>query len=531
MTGFSDPFKNRVRNETDKSRNVSIRDMIEQRVHECPEGIFVKSDGIEYTWRDIDRGSSVIAGELYALGAGAGSHVALCGANSVNWILTFFAIQKIGAVAVLLNSQLTSEEITVFSKRGDITHFCLGNTPIRNRKQFSKEILDPERSQIKAVLDVGDEIDFLKKPVTEFPDVVPMSDDICVIIFTSGSTATPKGVQLSAFCLLNSSDFCVKNLKMTVDDRVCAILPFFHIFGLTAVLLSCVISGSLIILPRSVKPDDLMRVLKHEKCTILHTVPTVFIRLVNAPGFTIRLVSGIRASYMSGAPMSEAQLKMLMDKFPNNHFMKRYGLTEMTPVTSTDLEDDINHILYTVGKPTDGTDMRIKDMETGRFCPAGIQGEIVVKGAFLMSGYYKQPADKQPFDEDGFLHTGDLGFLDEEGYLHFTGRAKDIIIRGGENIMPNEVASAISMHENVVDVKVIGVPDEIYGEIVTAAVVLKDGVIFDGKEMRDFLMTKLAKYKIPTYFFIYEKLPSLANGKIDAVSLKKEIISRLGNIG
>ena len=122
--------------------------------------------------------------------------MALCGANSVNWILTFFAIQKIGAVAVLLNSQLTSEEITVFSKRGDITHFCLGNTPIRNRKQFSKEILDPERSQIKAVLDVGDEIDFLKKPVTEFPDVVPMSDDICVIIFTSGSTATPKGVQL-----------------------------------------------------------------------------------------------------------------------------------------------------------------------------------------------------------------------------------------------------------------------------------------------------------------------------------------------
>lgn len=213
MTGFSDPFKNRVRNETDKSRNVSIRDMIEQRVHECPEGIFVKSDGIEYTWRDIDRGSSVIAGELYALGAGAGSHVALCGANSVNWILTFFAIQKIGAVAVLLNSQLTSEEITVFSKRGDITHFCLGNTPIRNRKQFSKEILDPERSQIKAVLDVGDEIDFLKKPVTEFPDVVPMSDDICVIIFTSGSTATPKGVQLSAFCLLNSSDFCVKISK------------------------------------------------------------------------------------------------------------------------------------------------------------------------------------------------------------------------------------------------------------------------------------------------------------------------------
>ena len=222
---------------------------------------------------------------------------------------------------------------------------------------------------------------------------------------------------------------------------------------------------------------------------------------------------------------------MLMSKFPNNHFMRRYGLTENTPVSSTRLGDDIEHILGTVGKPIEGTDVRIQDTETGIFCSAGIQGEIVVKGSFLMSGYYKQPVNKLPFDEDGFLHTGDMGFLDEEGYLHFTGRIKEVIIRGGEKIMPNEVASVISMHENIVDVKVIGAPDEIYGEIVTAAVVLKEGVVFDGKEMRDFLMTKLAKYKIPTYFFIYEKLPSLANGKVDAVSLKKEIIDRMSNVG
>lgn len=511
--------------------NMSIKDMIERRVRECPDGILMKADGTEYSWRDIDRGASVIAGELYALGARPGSHVALCGTNSVNWILTFFAIQKIGAVAVVLNPQFTSEEITALSMAGDFTHFCLGNTSVRDQKQFLSQITDPEKSRIRAVLDVGDEVDFLKRPLAVCPDVRPAPDHACLIIFTSGSTGTPKGVMLSPSYLFSSSDYCVRKLKMTADDRVCAILPFFHIFGLTAVLLSCVICGSLLVLPSSLKTDEIMSVLKNEKCTILHSVPTVLIRLVNSPVFSKELVSGIRASYISGSPVSEAQLNILMRRFPNCRFMRRYGLTEMTPVSSTDLEDDTDHILCTVGKPVDGTDVRIKDIKTGDFCPADIQGEIVVKGSFMMSGYYKQPIDKQPFDRDGFLHTGDLGFLDKEGYLHYTGRAKEIIIRGGENIMPNEVAFAISKYENVVDVKVIGVPDEIYGEIVTAAVVLKEGVSFDGKEMRNFLMTKLARYKIPAYFFIYEKLPTLANGKIDAVSLKKEIINRLKNIG
>lgn len=510
--------------------NMSIKDMIRNRMRVCPERILVKAGQASYTWRDIDKGSSVIAGELCALGAGYGSHVALCGANSVNWIMTFFAIHKIGAVAVLLNPQLTPEEITVRAKLGAITHLCFGKSPVSDRKQFLNQIVDPERSPIKAVIDVGEEVDILNRPKTECLDVQTLPDDACVIIFTSGSTGTPKGVMLSAFYLFSSSDCCVQKLHMTGDDRLCALLPFFHIFGLTAVLLSSVLCGSLIVLPHSLKPDELMSLLKNEKCTILHSVPTVLIRLVNAPGFSPEFVSDIRASYLSGAPVSESQLRMLMGKFPNNHFMRRYGLTEMTPISSTGPEDDIDHILNTVGKPVDGTEVRIKDMETGGYCLAGIQGEIVAKGNNMMCGYLMSAA-QQLFDENGFLHTGDLGYLDGEGYLHYTGRAKEIIVRGGEKIMPNEVASAISSHENVVDVKVIGVPDEIYGEIVTAAIVLKEGVIFDGREMRNFLMTKLARYKIPAYFFIYDRLPTLANGKVDAVSLKKEMSARLTDIG
>ena len=531
VTGFSDIFKYRAKDAAREIQNMSFKEILEYKAREYADRIFVKSGGVEYTWRDVERGASAIASELHSLGAGQGSHVAVCGANSANWILTFFAVQKLGAVAVLLNPQLTAEEISTISRLGDITHFCLGNIQSKDREQFSAQIKDPEKSRIKAVLDIGDGVNFLKKPLNEYPDVRVMPDDVCLMIFTSGSTGTPKGVLLSAFNLFNSSNYCVKNLHMNENDKMCAILPLFHIFGLTSVLLACVISGASLVLPRSVKPDDLMSTISGEKCTILHSVPTVLLRLVNAPGFSPLLVSSLRASYLSGAPVSESQLQMLMGKFPNNHFVRRYGLSEMTPVSATGFDDDIDHTLKTVGKPLDGTDVRIMNMETGKFCPTGVQGEIVVQGHNMMCSYYKLPLEKQPFDGEGFLHTGDLGFLDEDGYLHFTGRAKELIIRGGENIMPDEVASAISANENVVDAKVIGVPDETYGEAVSAAVVLKAGASFDEKEMRDFLMTKLAKYKIPTYFFVYDKLPSLANGKIDAVSLKKEIIDRIAHQG
>ena len=347
------------------------------------------------------------------------------------------------------------------------------------------------------------------------------------MIFTSGSTGTPKVVLLSAYNLLNSANYCVANLLMNADDKMCAILPFFHIFGLTAALLASAISSSSMILPQSVKPDELLKVIDSERCTILHSVPTVLLRLVNAPGFSSKLVSSLRASYLSGAPVSSSQLAMLMEKFPNNHFMRRYGLSEMTPATATNYNDSMEHILNTVGKIVEGTEIMIADIGTGKKCSEGVTGEVLLKGVNMMCGYYKLPVEKQPFDAEGFLHTGDLGFLDEDCYLHFAGRAKELIIRGGENIMPDEVASAISAHESVAEVKVIGVPDEVYGEIVTAAVVMKNGCVFDETAMRDFLMTRLAKFKIPSKFFLYDKLPTLPNNKIDAVSLKKEIISKL----
>ena len=232
-------------------------------------------------------------------------------------------------------------------------------------------------------------------------------------------------------------------------------------------------------------------------------MPTVLLRMVNSPEFRPELVETLRLSALAGAHLSEAQVSMLMEKMPANHFMSAYGLSEIAPVSMPIYGDTAAHITQTVGKPLEGIDVKIQNPDTHELCPAGTAGEILVQGHGLMCSYYKVPPEEQPFDDEGYLHTGDLGFLDDEGYLHFAGRIKELIIRGGENIIPNEVAAAISEHESIADVKVIGVPDEVLGEAVAAAVILKDEYVSDEAGVREFLSTRLARFKIPAYFFVY----------------------------
>lgn len=529
-TGFSELLNYTLAQPNRNIFEMSFRDLLNQKILNDTDKVIIKSSGIQFTWRDIDKGISNIASKLYALGVNKGTHVAICGTNSVNWILTFFAIQKLGAIAVLVNPRLTISEIVTLSNIGDITHFCYGNMSAIINENSLSELTNPNKSMIQEVFDFSDNLDFfnMKSQSKHLQTTEPvMSDDICVMIFTSGSTGKPKGVLLSAYNLLISANYCVENLHMNENDIICAILPLFHIFGLTAVLFASLITGSLIILPESLKADELLNIIKSEKCTILHSVPTVLLKIVNSPSFSKDIVSSLRASYLSGAPVSEAQLKMLMDMFPNNHFVRRYGLSEMTPVTCTQYDDNIEHVTKTVGKPIKNMIVKIQNPETHEDCLVNVTGEIIVQGNNLMCSYYKLPLEDQPLDKDGFLHTGDLGFFDNDGYIHFIGRIKEIIIRGGENIMPNEVASAISAHESVADVKVVGIPDKIYGEVVAAAIVLKEGFSFDKENLLQFLSTRLAKYKTPTYFFIYDKLPTLANGKIDGITLKKQLIEKI----
>ena len=497
---------------------LSFRDFLAEKVASGSDKTIIRANGGDYSWKDIDRGAQIIAEELRAQGVGKGTHVALCGANSINWVFCFYAIQKLGGIALLFNSNLTAPEVVALSKTSDATHFCYGEMPLmKEEKAFLSVVL--EESPVTSVCDIRNsrriETEKRKPPKAAAEETIE-ADDPCVMIFTSGSTGTPKGVLLSAYSILNASASNVESLHITNDDKACLILPMFHIFGLVAGLGANAIADSLMIMPSSIRTANLIRTVYEERCTILHSVPTMFLSIVNNAEFDPEKMSSLRSTILSGAAATEAQVRMLQEKFPNNHFSSSYGLSEMAPVSITDYEDTIEHI-----------EARIVDPEKKTVCEAGDTGEILLRGYNLMTCYYKAAPDLQAIDEEGWLHTGDLGSLDADGYLYFAGRIKELIKRGGESIIPNEVASAVSENDMIADVRVFGIPDEFWGETVAAAVITKDNEPLDENRLRRHLRTRLAKFKIPEYFICFEAFPTLPNGKIDAVNLKKEIEERV----
>ena len=347
------------------------------------------------------------------------------------------------------------------------------------------------------------------------------------MIFTSGSTGVPKGVLLSAYNIINAAVSNCKDQTLVETDKTCMILPLFHIFGLVAGLFANAIAGSVVYIPKDIRTDTLLELMAKEKCTVFHSVPTMLIALLNNSKFDPAKFSSLRCTIISGAAATKSQIEMFQRKLPNDRFISSYGLSEMAPVSITPYGDTDEHVINTVGKPVDNISIKIWDLETKQDCPVGESGEILVQGFNLMIGYYKVPIEEQSIDEDGWLHTGDLGFLDEDGYLHLSGRLKELIIRGGENIMPLEVEAAISGFDIVDNVKVIGIPSEFFGEEVAACLKLKDRTQFDEEQFRNDLSQKLAKFKVPSSFFVYDEFPMLGSGKIDVPKLKEDVLKQL----
>lgn len=511
--------------------HMSFKGFLAHKAKNGPDKEILYSEGASYNWQEIDKCSHIIANDLAKLGVGKGTHVAICGANSINWVLTFYAIQKLGAIAILANSSLSAPEIVKLSGIGDITVFCYGEIlTMEDEKEFLSEITG-EGSLINTVYDIRKNISF-KERLPEYDDIRNKfegrvgTDDTALMIFTSGSTGIPKGVLLSAYNILNAACSNAESIRLTKDDRACLILPLFHVFGMVAGLFANAVSDASMMLPGKVKTAEIIRTIAENKCTVFHAVPTMLLSIINNPEFSPEKLASLRSTILSGAPVSEAQMRMLQELFPGNHFAASYGLSEMAPVSITDYEDSVRHITKTIGKPVSSVDIRIFDNESGKVCKPGTTGEIQVRGYNLMTCYYKADMDTQSFDGDGWLHTGDLGYLVDDGYLYFVGRSKELIIRGGENIVPNEIASAISQNEDIADVKVVGVPDEFWGEIVAAAVLMKEGKTFEEEEMRSELKQRLARFKMPAHFIVYDKFPMLANGKVDSVTLKNDVVCK-----
>lgn len=535
ISGFTDILElvNELPDKIDYSV-YSFKEFLSKKVQNHNDEIILTDTLTEWSWNDLEQISDIIAIDLINLGAKKGSHIAICGVNSLNWVATFYAIQKIGGMAILVNPLLKSKEIAFLSHVGDIEFFCYGIGPWMKDDpvSFLREIADPNISQIKMLYDITKPIDTKEKQVSligkNFISSIDVrKDDPCVMIFTSGSTGVPKGVLLSSYNMLTAAKCGVEVMGTYDNDVMCLVLPLFHIFGLVASLTMALLCNTKVVLAPRIKPDAIIEVINKFSCTIIMSVPTLLIGIAVNPEFEKDKVKTLRYCGIGGAPISETQMLFLQKQFSNSYFGIVYGLSEMSPVSTTKRGDTLEHITKTVGKPIDLIHVKIQDVLTNEDCENGQIGEILIKGEFLMSGYYKTPIEKQDFDKDGWFHTGDLGYLDEENYIHFTGRKKELIIRGGENIFPGEIQDSASTYKDIFAVQIIGLPDDYYGEIVGCALVLKKNVSFNEEDFRNYLKEHLAPHKIPSHIFVYDTFPLLANGKVDVLNLKKDMISRI----
>ena len=524
VTGFAEmlTYTKKGESESQGYESMSFKELFETMAVKGGSKPALIDPTVSYTWDELAKASQIVAADLAAMGVKKGTHVGLCGANSPNWVITFFAIQKLGAISVLINYNLKAPELVALSKLSDVTHLCFGEMPVLKdgAEAFLGAIMSGD-SPIRQVYNITRGVNF-KNRLSEYDKAAGRftaqvaADDAAVMIFTSGSTGLPKAALLSAYNMLIATGYCKSFSGSNSSDVSCLVLPLFHIFGMIAGLLTSVISESSIVFPTVFKPGALLDLIQEYHCTFLHAVPTIMLALANAPEFSPEKVKSVRCSILAGAPCTETQFRFLRSKFPDTRFFSCYGMSEMAPITVTLPGDTPEHIVTTVGKPLPGFQVKIAE-----------NGEIMVQGNTLMCCYYKLDADKQAIDEDGWLHTGDMGVFDEEGYLHITGRIKDLIIRGGENISPGEVADAISQSPDIADVKVLGIPDPLLGEAVVAALIMKPGCTFNEKEMRADLAGRLAKFKIPACFLVYDAFPLLANGKIDGLTLKQDVTQRV----
>ena len=347
--------------------------------------------------------------------------------------------------------------------------------------------------------------------------------------YTSGTTGFPKGVMLTHYNLINNGYFIGECMKFTEKERLCIPVPFFHCFGSVLAVMACVTHASTMVPLEIFDPLKVLQTIEKEKCTALHGVPTMFIAELEHPAFADFDLTSLRTGIMAGSVCPIEVMKRVVKDMHITEITSVYGQTESSPgITQTRTEDSIELRVATVGRALPGAEVKIIDIETGAVLPPGKQGELCARGYMVMKGYYKMPEETaRVIDAEGWLHTGDLAIMDENGYCKITGRIKQMIIRGGENIYPKEIEEFLYTHPKVSDVQIYGVPDRKFGEQVMAAIILKKGAEMTEDEVREFCKGKIANYKIPRYVRFVDSYPMTASGKIQKFKMREMAIKEL----
>lgn len=529
----------------------TLGDWLEYWAQETPdkEYIVYSDRNLRFTWKTFDERVNNMANGLLSIGVTRGTNVGIWAQNVPDWLTVLYATAKIGAIAVTVNTNYKTEELAFVLKNSDMHTLCLtegipGSDYIDMIYELLPELRTTQRGKLKSerfpelrnVVYIGQEkfrgmyntAELLlvgsSRSKDEFWALRNQTGchDIVNMQYTSGTTGFPKGVMLSHHNIANNGYLTGIHMKFTSEDKCCICVPLFHCFGVVLATMCCLTHGSTQVMVERFDPLLVLASIHKERCTVLHGVPTMFIAELNHPMFPLFDMSSLRTGIMAGSLcpielMKQVNEKMFMD------ITSVYGLTETSPgMTQTRVDDSFDVRCTTVGRAYEFTDVKVLDSATGEECPVGVEGEMCCRGYNVMKGYYKNPeATAQVIDANGYLHSGDLGVKDENGNYRITGRIKDMIIRGGENISPKEVEDYLYKMPEVKDVQVVAVASPRYGEDVGAFIILKDGKELTREDVRDFCKGHIARYKIPRYVFFIDQFPMTGSGKIQKFRLRE----------
>ena len=468
------------------------------------EYIVYSDRNLRFTWKQFNQRVDDMAKGLAAIGVEHGTHVGLWAANVPDWLTILYACAKIGAVAVTVNTNYKQHELEYLCEnsdmhtplhrqwrerqrlRADDLHHAAGTEDLPTRTPEERTLPAHEERNLRGTGEAPRHVQHRRNPapgrqrgrqrLEELKSRVSCHD-VVNMQYTSGTTGFPKGVMLTHYNIANNGYLTGEHMKFTADDKLCVCVPLFHCFGVVLATMNCLTHGCTEVMVERFNPLVVLASIHKERCTALYGVPTMFIAELNHPMFDMFDMSSLRTGIMAGSLCPVELMKQVEEKM----FMKVtsvYGLTEAAPgMTATRIDDPFEVRCNTVGRDFEHTEVRVIDPETGLECPVGVQGEMCNRGYNTMKGYYKNPqATAEVIDKDGFLHSGDLGIKDEDGNYRITGRIKDMIIRGGENIYPREIEEFLYQLEGVKDVQVAGIPSKKYGEEVGAFIILHEGV-------------------------------------------------------
>ncbi|MBZ5582334.1 MAG: AMP-binding protein [Acidobacteriia bacterium] len=496
------------------------------------EALIVRHQGVRLTWSQLDGEATRTARGLAGLGLRPGDRAGIWASNCLEWVLLLYGAARAGVVLVNVNPAYRSHELRYVLKKSHIRALFLRERDERaNYREILVESRDGDRLPLEHVVWFGDPTwDAMMAAGADFEDRASPGD-VANIQYTSGTTGEPKGVMLTHRNLVNNGMAIGIALQAGPEDRICAPVPLYHCFGSVIGLMVSAVYGAAIILP-SAQFDGLatLEAVAAERATTLYGVPTMYVAELERPEFPRFDLTSLRKGVMSGAPCPIELMKRVGERMHMERMTIPYGQTESSPViTMSSVDDPFEKRVMTVGAPLANTEVQIVHPKTHARLPVGEQGELCTRGYLVMQGYDADPkATAKVIDRDGWLHTGDLAMMRPDGYISFRGRAKDTIIRGGENIYPREVEDFLHTHPKVADVHVVGIPDAKLGETVLAWIQLKSGEEVTEGEIRDFCRGKIAYFKIPQYIRFVDGFPMTVSKKVQKYRMREQEIRERG---